>query len=314
MKTLFPNLLVLVAAIVFARLIGIYPMFAMTLMCLAIFACAFNLMIGFAGLMSFGHAMFFGTGGYIAGYVTKSWGFTPELALLSAMAVTALMGLIAGLLAVRSKGVYFAMITLALSQMVYFILVQSPFTGGEDGLQGIPRNDLFGVLPLTDERVMYVFVSVVFLGAFAAIWRIIHSPFGLALKAIRDSEPRMQSLGYDSRHYKVLAFVLSAGFSGLAGGLKSIVLGFQTLFDAHWHYSGEVLIMTLFGGIGTFLGPVVGAVGVGYMQHSLAGALGEWVSVIMGSVFVICVLAFRKGIVGVLGNGFGGWAKLSRRK
>ncbi len=290
------GLLVLVAA----PHLGLYPVLLMKILCFALFACAFNLLLGFTGLLSFGHAMFFGSAGYIAGHAMKTWGVTPEIGLLLGTGAAALGGLLVGALAIRRQGIYFAMITLALSQMVFFILLQAPFTGGEDGLQGVPRGRLFGIIDLADDLAMYYFVAAVFLFGFLAIWRIVNSPFGHILKAIRENEPRAVSLGYDASRFKLLAFILSAALSGLAGALKVLVLGVETLTDVNWHTSGEVVLMTLMGGVGTLLGPVVGATAIVGIQSELADKVGSWVTVIMGVIFVVCVLSFRKGIVGEL--------------
>jgi len=286
-----------------APLAGVYPIFLMKCVCFALFACAFNLLIGFTGLLSFGHAAFFGTAAYLCGYATKQLGATMELGLLLGVAASALLGLLIGGLAVRRQGIYFAMITLALAQMVYFLWVQAPFTHAEDGLQEIPRGSLFGLLPLHDDLVMYYVVLAIFLGAFWLIQRVIHSPFGQVLKAIRENEPRALSLGYDVNRYKLLAFVLSAALSGLAGALKAQSVGLATLTDAHWHQSGEVVLMTLLGGMGTILGPVVGAFVIAGIENYFAG-FGSWVTVILGSAFVLCVLAFRRGIVGEISARF----------
>jgi branched-chain amino acid transport system permease protein len=291
--------LAMVAVIAVAPM-AIYPVFLMKVMCFALFACAFNLLIGFGGLLSFGHAMFFGMGGYVAAHSAKEWGLTPELAVLLATAGTALLAWVTGMLAIRRQGIYFAMITLALAQMVYFFCLQAPFTGGEDGIQGVPRGKLFGLVDLADNRVMYVFVAVIFLGGFLLIWRIVHSPFGQVLKAIRENEPRAISLGYDTDRYKLVAFILSGMLSGLAGGAKSLVFQLASLTDVHWSMSGEVVLMTLVGGLGTLFGPVVGAAVIVTMQNYLA-QLGAWVTVVQGAIFVVCVLAFRRGIVGELG-------------
>ena len=291
--------LAMVAVIAVAPM-AIYPVFLMKVMCFALFACAFNLLIGFGGLLSFGHAMFFGMGGYVAAYSAKEWGATPELAVLLATACTALLAWVTGMLAIRRQGIYFAMITLALAQMVYFFCLQAPFTGGEDGIQGVPSGKLLGLVDLADNRVMYVFVAAVFLGGFLLIWRIVHSPFGQVLKAIRENEPRAISLGYDTDRYKLVAFILSGTLSGLAGGTKSLVFQLASLTDVHWSMSGEVVLMTLVGGLGTLFGPVVGAAVIVTMQNYLA-QLGAWVTVVQGAIFVVCVLAFRRGIVGELG-------------
>ncbi len=283
-----------------APFIGLYPVFVMKLLCFALFACAFNLLLGFTGLLSFGHAAFFGFSAYVTGWFIKSQGWTPELALLAGMVVAAFLGLAVGLLAIRRQGIYFAMITLALAQMVFFICLQAPFTGGEDGLQGVPRGALLGLLPLQDDLTLYYVVLAVFVACFLAIGRIVTSPFGQVLKMIRENEPRAVSLGYEVDRYKLLAFVLSAALSGLAGSLKTLVMGFATLSDVHWSMSGEVILMSLLGGVGTLFGPVLGAGVVIGLQNLLADKVGAWVTVIIGVIFVLCVLAFRKGMVGEL--------------
>jgi branched-chain amino acid transport system permease protein len=283
-----------------APYLGLYPVLLMKILCFALFACAFNLLLGFTGLLSFGHAMFFGSAGYTAGYAMKAWGATPEIGLLLGTLVAALAGLLVGSLAIRRQGIYFAMITLALSQMVYFVLLQAPFTGGEDGLQGVPRGSFLGIFDLSSDIAMYYFGALVFVLGFVAIWRVVNSPFGHILKAIRENEPRAVSLGYDANRFKLLAFVLSSALAGLAGSLKVLVLGVETLTDVHWHTSGEVVLMTLMGGVGTLLGPVIGATAVVGIQSELADKVGSWVTVIMGVIFVVCVLSFRKGIVGEL--------------
>jgi branched-chain amino acid transport system permease protein len=277
----------------------IYPIFLMNVLCFAIFACAFNLLIGYAGLLSFGHAAFLGTAGYITGYTAKMWGVPPELAILAGTSAAACLGLLFGLLAIRRQGIYFAMITLALAQMVYFFYLQAPFTGGEDGIQAIPRGKMFGVLNLQDMMTLYFVVLAIFLASFLLIYRIIHSPFGEVLKAIRENETRAISIGYKPDHYKLTAFVLSAALSGLAGGTKAIVFQLATLTDVHWSMSGEVVLMTLLGGLGTVFGPVVGAFIIVALQNYLA-PLGAWVTIVQGIIFVICVLTFRRGIVGEL--------------
>lgn len=279
----------------------IYPLFLMKVMCFALFACAFNLLIGYGGLLSFGHAMFFGSAGYIAAHAAKVWVFNPEFAILAAVASATLLGVGAGLIAIRRQGIYFAMITLALAQMVYFFCVQAPFTGGEDGIQAVPRGMLFGLIDLRQVFNMYVLVFVIFLGGFLLIFRVIHSPFGQVLKAIRENEPRAVSLGYDTDRYKLLAFVLSAALAGLAGGTKALVFQLASLTDVHWSMSGEVVLMTLVGGLGTVFGPVVGALVIVAMANYLA-QLGAWVTVVQGIIFVICVLTFRRGVVGELGH------------
>jgi branched-chain amino acid transport system permease protein len=262
---------------------------------------AFNLLIGYVGLLSFGHAAYFGMGGYIAGYSAKALGLSPELAILAGGIVAGLLGAAFGWVAIRRQGIYFAMITLALAQMVYFFCVQAPFTGGEDGIQAIPRGSLLGVVPMDRDMAMYWLVAGVFLGAFLLIHRIVHSPFGQVLKAIRENEPRTISLGYKTDQYKLVAFVLSTALAGVAGATKSLVFGIATLTDVHWSMSGEVVLMTLVGGLGTTFGPVIGAAVIVTMQNYLA-ELGAWVTVIQGVIFVACVLAFRRGIIGEVGN------------
>ncbi|QPC31244.1 branched-chain amino acid ABC transporter permease [Caldimonas thermodepolymerans] len=292
--------LVVLAVLVAAPFIGLYPVFMMKALCFAMFACAFNLLLGYTGLLSFGHAAFLGSAGYATGWLVRSAGWPPELGVVAGTAIAALLGLVVGLVAIRRQGIYFAMITLAMAQMVYFICLQAPFTGGEDGLQGVPRGKLFGLLPLQNDLVMYFVVLAVFVAVFLFIVRIVHSPYGQVLKAIRENEPRTISLGYDVDRYKLLAFVLSTAIAGLAGSLKTLVLGFTTLSDVHWSLSGEVVLMTLLGGMGTFAGPVVGAFTIVGLQNYLADRVGSWVTVIIGATFVVCVLAFRRGIVGEL--------------
>jgi len=279
----------------------LYPVFLMEAFCFALFACAFNLLIGYVGLLSFGHAAFFGSAGYITAHAVKVWGFPPELGLLAGIAVAVLLGTVFGWLAIRRQGIYFAMITLALAQMVYFIALQAPFTGGEDGIQAVPRGRLLGVFSLDDTLTMYYFVLATFLIGFAVILRTINSPFGQVIKAIRENEPRAVSLGYHADHYKLVVFILSAGLSGLAGSLKSLVFQLASLTDVEWTMSGWVVLMTLVGGLGTVLGPVVGAFFLVAMQHYLA-QLGSWVTVVQGIIFVFCVLVFRRGIVGVIAS------------
>ncbi len=279
----------------------VYPVLVMKILCFALFACAFNLLIGYTGLLSFGHAVFLGTAGYVAGHSIKVWGFPPELGLIFAALAAAALGWVIGSLAIRRSGIYFAMITLALAQMMYFLFLQAPFTGGEDGLQDVPRGRLLGVIDLANDYNLYYFVLAIFVFAFWLIHRTIHSPFGQVLKAIRENEARAISLGYDVAKYKLLAFVLSAGLAGLAGATKTLVFRFATLTDAHWHTSGEVVLMTLLGGMGTVFGPVVGAATIVTLQNELADKVGSLVTVIMGAIFVVCVLAFRRGIVGELG-------------
>ncbi len=275
----------------------IYPVFLMKVLCFALFACAFNLLIGYVGLLSFGHAMFLGSAGYISAHAAKIWGFPPELAILSGTATAAALGLISGALAIRRQGIYFAMITLALAQMIFFFCLQANFTGGEDGIQQVPRGMLFGIFDLRNDLTMYFVVLAVFLFGFLLIYRVIHSPFGQVLKAIRENEPRATSLGYKTDHYKLIAFVLSATLAGLAGATKAIVFQLASLTDVNWPMSGEVVLMTLLGGLGTIFGPVAGAFVVISLEHYLA-QLGAWVTVVQGIIFVICVLTFRRGIVG----------------
>lgn len=309
----FPLYLLLLLALVVAPFAGAYPVFVMKLLCFALFACAFNLLLGFTGLLSFGHAAFLGGSAYVAGHAMKVWGVTPELGLLLGTATGALLGWIFGVLAIRRQGIYFAMITLALAQMVFFIALQAKFTGGEDGLQAVPRGKLFGVLDLGNDLTMYYVTLVVVVAAFLLIMRTIHSPFGQVLKGIKENEPRALSLGYDVSRFKLLAFVISAALSGLAGSLKTLVLGFATLTDVHWSSSGSVILMTLLGGLGTLSGPIVGAAivvalenKIGELGHLLArittvdwfNTLGESVTMVTGLIFVVCVLAFRRGVMG----------------
>ena len=283
-----------------APMLGLYPVFVMKLLCFALFACAFNLLLGFTGLLSFGHAAFFGSAAYVTGWLIKSQHFTPELGLLAGAIASGLIGLVVGAVAIRRQGIYFAMITLAIAQMVYFVCLQAPFTGGEDGLQGVPRGKLFGIISLESDTTMYYLVVAIFVASFLAIARVVSSPFGQVLKMIRENEPRAISLGYQVDRYKLLAFVLSAALAGLAGSLKTLVMGFATLSDVLWSMSGEVILMTLLGGVGTFFGPAFGAGIVIALQNLLADKVGSWVTVIIGVIFVLCVLAFRKGVVGEL--------------
>ncbi|MGC3987068.1 MAG: branched-chain amino acid ABC transporter permease [Pseudorhodoferax sp.] len=303
----------LLLALIAAPFVGAYPVFMMKLLCFALFASAFNLLLGYTGLLSFGHAAFLGGSAYVAGHAMKVWGFTPEVGLVLGTATGALLGWLFGILAIRRQGIYFAMITLALAQMVFFVALQAKFTGGEDGLQGVPRGNLFGVLSLQDDLTMYFVTLAIVVLAFALIVRTIHSPFGQVLKGIKENEPRAISLGYDTHRFKLLAFVLSAALAGLAGSLKTLVLGFATLTDVHWTASGGVILMTLVGGLGTLSGPLVGAAVVillenkiGEMGNGLAAltgiewftTLGESVTMVTGLIFVVCVLAFRRGIMG----------------
>jgi branched-chain amino acid transport system permease protein len=290
-----------------------YPVFLMKLLCFSLFACAFNLLIGYTGLLSFGHAAFFGGAGYIAGYTLRSMGWPFELGVLAGVLGAALIGLVMGSLAIRRQGIYFAMITLALAQMVYFVALRVPFTGGEDGLQGVPRGKLFGVIDLSNDTSLYFVVLAICVAAFALIVRTVHSPFGQVLKAIKENEPRAISLGYDVDKYKLMAFVLSAALAGLAGATKTVVLGFETLTDVHWTMSGLVILMTLVGGMGTLAGPMLGALIIIMLENKLGdigtllargtgvewfNTLGEAVSMVTGLIFVACVLLFRRGIVG----------------
>ncbi|MDN4590778.1 branched-chain amino acid ABC transporter permease [Xenophilus aerolatus] len=303
----------LLAALIAAPFVGAYPVFVMKLMCFALFASAFNLLLGFTGLLSFGHAAFLGFSAYIAGYCLRDLGLTPELGLIAGTLTGALLGWVFGLLAIRRQGIYFAMITLALAQMVFFFCLQAKFTGGEDGLQGVPRGKLFGVLDLSNDMTMYYVTLVVVVAAFLLIVRTIHSPFGQVLKGIKENEPRALSLGYDVSRFKLLAFVISAALSGLAGSLKTLVLGFATLTDVHWSSSGSVILMTLLGGLGTLSGPIVGAAVVVALENKIGdlgtalahltgvewfNTLGESVTMVTGLIFVVCVLAFRRGIMG----------------
>lgn len=281
----------------------IYLVFAMKVLCFALFACAFNLLLGFTGLLSFGHAAFFGTSAYITAYLCKELGLSPEFGIVLGVLGSGILGFLIGSLAIRRQGIYFAMVTLALSQMVYFLAVQLPFTGGEDGIQGVPRGMLFGLINLKDDVSMYYFVLAIFLLGFALIVRTVHSPFGQVLKAIRENEPRAVSLGYDVDRFKLISFVISAALAGLAGSLKTLVFQLATLTDVHWHMSGEVVLMTLLGGMGTILGPVVGAGIVVGLQNYLAN-IGSWSTIATGFIFVICVLAFRRGVVGEITHFF----------
>ncbi|MGE5515678.1 MAG: branched-chain amino acid ABC transporter permease [Bacteroidota bacterium] len=286
-------------ALSLAAPLGVYPVFLMKGLCFALFASAFNLLLGFVGLLSFGHAMFFGWSAYVTAHAAKEWGLTPELAILAGVALSAAMGAVVGWLAIRRQGIYFAMITLALAQLVFFLAVQAPFTHGEDGIQGVPRGHLFGLIDLSNMYAMYYFVLAVFVAALLFLYRVVHSPFGQVLKAIRDNEPRAISLGYHVERAKLVAFVLSAALAGLAGSVKSLVFQLASLADVHWHTSGEVVLMTLLGGVGTLFGPTVGAFLVVTIQNYFSEA-GSWVTIIQGVIFVVCVLAFRSGLVGVL--------------
>jgi branched-chain amino acid transport system permease protein len=279
----------------------VYPVFMMKAMCFALFACAFNLLIGFGGLLSFGHAMFLGTAGYATAHSAKVWGLPPELAILFGTACAFLLSVVTGLLAIRRLGIYFAMITLALAQMIFFFYLQAPFTGGEDGIQAVPRGRLFGFIDLSSIWAMYYTTFVVFIAGFLLIYRVIHSPFGQVLKSIRENEARATSLGYDSVRYKFMAFVLSGTLAGVAGAVKALVFQLASLTDVHWTMSGEVVLMTLLGGLGTIFGPVVGAFIIIAMENYLA-QLGAWVTVVQGAIFVICVLTFRRGVVGEIAH------------
>ena len=281
--------------------LALYPVFLMKVMCFALFACAFNLLIGFGGLLSFGHAMFLGTAGYATAHAAKIWGLSPELAILFGTACSFALSIVTGLLAIRRLGIYFAMITLALAQMIFFFYLQSAFTGGEDGIQSVPRGRLFGFIDLANIWAMYYTTFVVFIVGFLLIYRVIHSPFGQVLKSIRENEARSTSLGYDSVRYKFMAFVLSGTLAGVAGAVKALVFQLASLTDVHWTMSGEVVLMTLLGGLGTIFGPVVGAFIIIAMENYLA-QLGAWVTVVQGAIFVVCVLTFRRGVVGEIAH------------
>jgi branched-chain amino acid transport system permease protein len=276
----------------------LYPVFVMKLLCFALFACAFNLLLGFGGLLSFGHAAYFGGASYVSAHAAKVWGFTPELAILSGTLAAAILGLAIGALAIRRQGIY-AMVTLAFAQMVFFFALQAPFTGGEDGIQSVPRGALFGLISLQSDRTIYYLVLAICMAGILAIYRIVHSPFGQVLKAIRENEPRSISLGYHVNRYKLAVFVMSAALAGLAGATKALVFQLASLTDVHWSMSGEVVLMTLLGGMGTVFGPIVGASVIVTMQNYLA-SFGAWVTIIQGIIFVIAVLLFREGIIGVL--------------
>ena len=303
----------LVLGLLLAPWIGAYPVFVMKLMCFALFACAFNLLLGYTGLLSFGHAAFFGGAAYITGHTIKTWGLSPELGILAGVVFGALLGLVFGWLAIRRQGIYFSMITLALAQMLYFACLQLPFTGGEDGLQAVPRGKLFGLISLESDLAMYYLCLVVVVVAFLLIVRTVHSPFGQVLKAIKENEPRAISLGYDVDRFKLLAFVISAALAGLAGSLKTVVLGFATLTDVHWTASGQVILMTLVGGLGTLSGPIMGSALIVALENKIGdigtalanvtgvdwfNTLGESVTIVTGLIFVVCVLAFRRGVMG----------------
>jgi branched-chain amino acid transport system permease protein len=288
-------------AIFAAAPLVVYPVFMMKVMCFALFACAFNLLVGFGGLLSFGHAMFLGTAGYITAHAAKVWGFPPELAILAGTFSAFLLGIVTGLLAIRRQGIYFAMITLALAQMLYFFYLQAPFTHGEDGIQAVPRGKLFGFIDLANIHTMYYTVLVIFIAGFLLIYRTIHSPFGQVLKAIRENEARAISLGYETSTYKFQAYVLSATLAGLAGATKALVFQLASLTDVHWTMSGEVVLMTLLGGLGTIFGPVIGALIIITMENYLA-QLGAWVLIVQGAIFVVCVLTFRRGVIGEIAH------------
>jgi branched-chain amino acid transport system permease protein len=309
-KVLYGLLLV---GLIVAPFLGVYPVFMMKVLCFALLAAAFNLLIGYTGLLSFGHAMFLASAGYSTGYAVQTLGFTPELGVIGGTAIATLLGLVVGLFAIRRQGIYFAMITLALAQMVYFVFLQAPFTHGEDGMQGVPRGKLFGVIDLGPDLTLYYVVLIVMVLAFAFIVRVVHSPFGQVLTAIKENEPRAISLGYDTNRFKLLAFVLSAGLAGLAGSLQTVVLGFETLGDAYWTMSGLVVLMTLVGGMSTMFGPLLGAAIIVALENRLGdiggalasltsvawfNSLGESVTIVTGLIFIACVLAFRRGIVG----------------
>jgi branched-chain amino acid transport system permease protein len=281
-------------------LLGIYPVFMMKLLCFAMFACAYNLLLGFSGMLSFGHAAFFGSSAYATAWLAQAHGWGAAPAIIAGIVVSAMLGLVIGVIAIRRRGIYFAMITLALAQLIYFVCLEAPFTGGENGLQGVPRGTLFGVLQLNSDVVMYYLVLAAFVAVFLFVRRVVHSPFGQVLKAIRENEPRAVSLGYDVNRYRLVAFVLSATLAGLAGSLKALVLGFASLSDVLQANSGEVILMTLLGGTGTFFGPVVGAAIVVTLQEYLSDMVGGWVTVIIGAVFIACVMTFRRGIIGEL--------------
>jgi branched-chain amino acid transport system permease protein len=305
-----PGTVLLVVLFGIAPWAGIYPVFLMKALCFGLFACAFNLLLGFGGLLSFGHAMFMGSASYVCAHAAKVWGLPPEIAILAGTAAAAVLGVVVGALAIRRQGIYFAMITLAIAQMIYFFCLQAPFTHGEDGIQAVPRGHFLGVLDLSNTYVLYYVVLAIFVAGFLLIYRIIHSPFGQVLKAIRENEPRAVSLGYDADRYKLVAFILSATLAGLAGATKAIVFQLASLTDVHWTMSGEVVLMVLLGGMGTIFGPVVGALVIVSLENYLA-PFGQWVTIITGAIFVVCVLAFRRGIVGELGAW---WAARGHRR
>lgn len=304
-ERLHRSILIGLAALLLVAPFLVYPVFVMKVLCFALFALAFNLLLGYGGLLSFGHAAYFGMASYVCAYAAKYWGLTPELAIIGGTLVAGLLGFVFGSLAIRRQGIYFAMITLALAQMAFFFSLQTPkFTGGEDGIQAIPRGRLFGLVDLSSDRTLYYVVAVIFMAGLLLIYRIIHSPFGQVCKAIRDNEPRAISLGYRANQYKLAVFVLSAALAGLAGATKAIVFQLASLTDVHWSMSGEVVLMTLVGGLGTVFGPIVGALVIVSMENYLA-SLGAWVTVVQGVVFVVCVLLFREGIVGVIAKKIG---------
>ncbi len=294
-------LLLLILALLAAPLVPqiVYPVFLMKVMCFALFACAFNLLLGHAGIVSFGHAAFFGSSAYITGYALRDLGLTPEIAIIAGVLFSAALGAVFGALAIRRQGIYLAMITLALAQMVYFTFLQAPFTGAEDGMQPIPRGRLFGFIDLSDDTNLYYLVLACILGGMWLVNRIVNSPFGEVLRAIREHEPRARSMGYAVNRYKIVAFALSAGLSGLAGSLKCIVFRLATLTDVHWHTSGDVILMTLLGGINSVFGPAIGAVLISALRHYFDG-LGAWVTLFVGVIFMLCVLIFRRGVLGEL--------------
>ena len=299
MPKLHKIIFVVLLAVLIVLPFFVYPVFAMKVMCFALFAAAFNLLLGFGGLLSFGHAAYFGGASYVAAHAAKVWGLTPELAVLCGAAAAAFLGLVIGWLSIRRQGIYLTMVTLAFAQMVYFVALQAEFTGGEDGIQSVPRGNLFGLFSLADSFTLYFFVLAVTFGGILFLYRVVHSPFGQVLKAIRENEPRVVSLGYDVNRYKLIVFTVSATMSGVAGGMKSQVFQLASLTDVHWSMSGEVVLMTLLGGMGTIFGPLVGAGIIVTMQNYLA-TFGAWVTIIQGVIFVLGVLMFREGIVGVL--------------
>jgi branched-chain amino acid transport system permease protein len=295
--------ILMTGSLVIVPLTGIYPYFVMQGLCFALLACAFNLLVGYGGLLSFGHAMFLGTAGYVSAHALKVWGFSPELGIVAGVIAAALLGVVTGVVAIRRQGIYFAMITLALSQLLYFIYLQTPFTHGEDGIQGVPQGKMFGFLDLSHPVTLYYVILGGFLFGFLVIYRAINSPFGEVLKAIRENEQRAISLGYKTDQYKLLAYILSGTLAGLAGSLKVFVAQNASLTDVHWTMSGEIVLMTLVGGLGTVFGPVVGAFVIIAMQQYLAG-FGQWVTVIQGVIFVVCVLTFRRGVIGEIAHYF----------